>query len=382
MQQNTPRTEEVKGRHPGRERVSRALLTALLSAVVLLSVLMPSARAERSAKLVVYALDAANLTFRDEDTKHIDQINYSFALLRDGEADGSHWVAIDRLRAYLRRHPAIRGVMAVGGWGAEGFSDACTTAEGRKRLADSILRLMDENGFRGVDIDWEYPGTAAGGIKSRPEDVENWYALLMLLREGMDARSRESGLPYTLSVAVGAGDSLLAPIDAARLNPLVDQVVVMAYDLCGFDRQTGHHAGLYPDDPSQASGSRAVRTLTQGGLSAEKILLGFPAYGRMWRQVSGSGVTQTAGISGTKVLTFPELLALEENGYTRRYDDAAKATYWTNGSSFVSGEDAQSLRDKAQWAVQQGLQGAAVWSLGQDATGQLLAWLAEGLSGT
>ena len=251
--------------------------------------------------------------------------------------------------------------MAVGGWGAEGFSDACATADGRARLADSILRLMDENGFRA-------------------EDVENWYALLTLLRDGLDKRTAATGQKHTLSVAVGAGDSLLKPIDPARLNALADQVVVMAYDLCGFDRETGHHAALYPDDNSRQSGARAVRTLTQGGLSADKILLGIPAYGRMWRQVSGSAVTQTAGISGTKVLNFPDLLALESQGYTRYYDGAAKAAYWVGGENFVSGEDEQSIRDKAQWAVQQSLQGVAVWSYGQDDSGKLLAWLKEALS--
>lgn len=370
-----PRTKETKGR-----RLSRVMLTVLSAAIIAASVFIPAARAENARMTVVYALDSANLTFRDADAANIDQINYAFALIRDGEAVGSHWEAIDRVRAYLRKHPHIRGVMAVGGWGAEGFSDACATADGRTRLADSILRLMDENGFRGVDIDWEYPGTSAGGIKSRAEDVENWYALLSLLRDGLDKRTAETGQKYTLSVAVGAGDSLLKPIDPARLNALADQVVVMAYDLCGFDRKTGHHAALYPDDNSRQSGARAVRTLTQGGLSADKILLGIPAYGRMWRQVSGSAVTQTAGISGTKVLNFPDLLALESQGYTRYYDGAAKAAYWVGGENFVSGEDEQSIRDKAQWAVQQGLQGAAVWSYGQDASGKLLAWVKEALA--
>lgn len=128
--------------------------------------LHPGGAGGKSPMTVVYALDSANLTFRDSDAANIDQINYAFALIRDGEAVGSHWAAIDRVRAYLRKHPHIRGVMAVGGWGAEGFSDACATADGRARLADSILCLMDENGFRGVDIDWEYPGTSAGASRA------------------------------------------------------------------------------------------------------------------------------------------------------------------------------------------------------------------------
>ena len=140
--------------------------------------------------------------------------------------------------------------------------------------------------------------------------------------------------------------------------------------------------------PKEMSNPALVRDMTKcvrcgrcvEACQADKILLGIPAYGRMWRQVSGRAVTQTAGISGTKVLNFPDLLALESQGYTRYYDGAAKAAYWVGGENFVSGEDEQSIRDKAQWAVQQGLQGAAVWSYGQDASGKLLAWLKEALS--
>ena len=83
-------------------------------------------------------------------------------------------------------------------------------------------------------------------------------------------------------------------------------------------------------------------------------------------------LTDTAG-------DLSDLLALESQGYTRYYDGAAKAAYWVGGENFVSGEDEQSIRDKAQWAVQQGLQGAAVWSYGQDDSGKLLAWLKDAL---
>ena len=101
----------------------------------------------------------------------------------------------------------------------------------------------------------------------------------------------------------------------------------------------------------------------------------------MWRQVERARGDADGGHQpGTKVLNFPDLLALESQGYTRYYDGAAKAAYWVGGENFVSGEDEQSIRDKAQWAVQQGLQGAAVWSYGQDASGKLLAWLKEALS--
>ena len=87
-----PRTKETKGR-----RLSRVMLTVLSAAIIAASVFIPAARAENPPMTVVYALDSANLTFRDSDAANINQINYAFALIRDGEAVGSHWAAIDRV---------------------------------------------------------------------------------------------------------------------------------------------------------------------------------------------------------------------------------------------------------------------------------------------
>ena len=334
----------------------------------------------RDGRVALYVMDQPDLGLTDDMAPHIDQINYAFALLEDGEAHGSHWQGIRQLEGYLARHGHIDGVLSVGGWGAEGFSDACATAEGRERLADSILRLMDRYGFTGVDIDWEYPGSPAAGIRSREEDVDNWYALLALLRQGLDQRQAERGRDYLLSVALGAGTEQLALVDGERLGGLVDQAVVMAYDLQGFDRITGHHAGLYPAGDTPNSGAFAVNALTDAGLFAGKILLGVPAYGRVWRQVSGDGLRQRAATAGNRTLRYDELQQLENQGYTRRYDEDAQAAWWFNGSDFVSGEDEASLAAKARWLKENGLLGTAVWAQHQDPQGALLAALSTALT--
>ncbi|MGN0778639.1 MAG: glycoside hydrolase family 18 protein [Aristaeellaceae bacterium] len=335
----------------------------------------------RQGKTVLYVMDQADMALRDDMAPHIDQINYAFALLKNGKADGSHWQGIGQLERYLAQHGHIDGVLSVGGWGAEGFSDACATAEGRKKLADSILALMDRHGFTGVDIDWEYPGSSAAGITSRPEDVENWYALLSLLREGLDQRQAAHGRKYLLSVALGAGKQQLDIADGKRLDELLDQAVVMAYDLKGFDRITGHHAGLYPAGDVPDSGAYAVNTLIASGLRPEKILLGIPAYGRVWRQVGGgNGLNQRAATAGNRTLRYDELQGLEGKGYTRHYDEDAQAAWWFNGSEFVSGEDEASLQAKVDWLREKGLLGAAVWELHQDRDGTLMATLSDALT--
>lgn len=337
--------------------------------------------AQRDGKVVLYVSDQADPGLTDDMAPHIDQINYAFALLEDGKATDSHWQDGGKISAYLKRHSHIRGVLAVGGWGAEGFSDACATAQGREKLAESILLLMDKYGFTGVDIDWEYPGSSAAGIVSREEDVENWYLLLKILRQGLLQRQEASGRTYVLSVALGAGEEHLNAVDGKRLNALVDQAVVMAYDLQGFDRLTGHHAGLYPDGETKNSGAYAVSRLMGGGLAAEKILLGVPAYGRMWRQVqgNGNGLHVRAATSGNKTVSYPQLQVLAEKGYQRHWDDAAQATWWYDGTNFVSGEDEQSLTAKAAYLREAGLGGAAIWAQYHDPDGVLIATLASAL---
>lgn len=382
MKKKHPRT---KVKRPALRRVLMGLTAGSMLCLTLAqgaSPMLESAEAapSRRARSVVYVSDAAGLKLRQEDAEKIDQINYSFALIENGKATGAHWQGIQTVSAYLRRNPHITGVLAVGGWGADGFSQACATEEGRIQLADSLLALMDEHGFTGIDVDWEYPGSSAAGIASSEDDVENWYKLLTLLREGLDKRTAATGRYHVLSVALGAGDEQLSAVDGSRLDKLVDQAVVMAYDLCGFDKQTGHHAGLYPHDNRKTTGAYAVNSLIAGGLPARKLLLGIPAYGRMWRQVTGggNGLHQRAGTAGNKWLAFAELQQLEAQGYTRYYDETAQAAWYFNGSSFVSAEDAQSLRYKAQWAIDRSLMGTAVWSYNQD-DGSVITALHESL---
>ena len=331
----------------------------------------------RHGRVVMYAFDDGGLTLQDEHAHLIDQLNYSFALIENGEATGDHWRSVKDVEKFLKRNPHIDGVVSVGGWGADGFSDACATPEGRQKLADSILALIDKHGFVGVDIDWEYPGSSAAGIKSRPEDEANWYELLALLRAGLDERQAATGRDHLLSVAIGCGNEQLEAVDGARLNKLVDQAVLMTYDLSGFDKITGHHSGLYPGLDKANSGYHAVKKLSESGLSEGKMLLGFPAYARVWRQVTGggNGLGQRAATSGNKTISFDEILALESQGYTAHYDEEACAAYWFNGDTFVSGENQRSIDEKVAWLRENGLLGCTVWCWNQDAHSRMVEML-------
>ena len=362
---------------PPFQRFLSALIFPMIAVAAFVRPPAPALAAQAGrGQTVMYVYDASSLGLRSGDAARLDQINYAFALIANGEASGSHWRGIRELKSYLKQHPNVDGVLSVGGWGADGFSQACATREGRERLADSILRLMDEHGFVGVDIDWEYPGVSFAGIASSKDDEENWYALLSLLRAGLDKKELGTGRHYTLSVALSVSQA--STVDAARLNRVLDQVVLMAYDLYGFTTQTGHQAGLYPAGGVSESGAYGVNALVKGGMARSKILLGIPAYGRMWRQVTGeNGYGVKAGTTGDKLLNYADVQALENSGYAHYYDDAAQAAWWYNGANFVSAEDEQSLRYKARWALKQGLLGAAVWAYSHDSDGSVTRILSE-----
>ena len=386
MSTTTPRTKERKLRRLAK----KMMLMLMLLMVTGLSVssgayTTQAATAEeeapmniRKGRTVMYIMDSWDMKLRDADAHALDQLNYSFALIKDGKADGSHWVGLKQVQSFLKKHPHVDGVVSIGGWGADGFSDACLTEEGRKILADSLLQMIDDCGFVGIDVDWEYPGVPGTGIVSRPEvDVENWYAFLELLRAGLDEREALHGREYHLSVALGAGDQQLEVLDPARLAVLLDQCVLMTYDLAGFDRITGHHSGLYPDENRPSSGAKAVRTMIDGGFPAEKLLLGMPAYGKVWRQVSGggNGLGQRAATPGNKSISFEELLRLEEQGYTRYFDEKAKVPWWFDGTNFVTGDDSESIAYKGKWVVDNGLMGMACWQYTKDSEGAMLAMM-------
>ena len=137
-----------------------------------------------------------------------------------------------RITCSATRTSRVRSALAAGAQRA--FLTPHLTPEGRETLAQSMLQLMDAHGFRGLDVDWEYPATSAGGLKHRADDWENYFQLLALLREGLDARAEATGQGYVLSVALGASDSLIQAVDGTRLGALVDQANIMTYDFTGF----------------------------------------------------------------------------------------------------------------------------------------------------
>jgi len=324
--------------------------------------------------------DRPELSCKERDASHLNQLNFSFALIKDGKATGDHWQNIDEYKAFIQKHPHIQPVVSVGGWGADGFSQAASTAEGRKTLVNSILDLMQKHGFTGVDIDWEYPGSSAAGIASSKNDRENFTLLMQELRSGLDALTAQDGKPRLLATALGASADLIKDIDCAAIGRIVDQINLMTYDI-QTPFVTSHHTPLYSSDGYPHSADNAVKVFTAAGIPKEKIMIGAAFYGRVFtmKQPSSSPLFQPAATDGYRSRNYTVLQTILPNAVLY-FDDTAKAPYAVDGNTFITYDNPVSIGHKGAYVTQNGLMGMMCWEYGGDESGELLRAMYESMN--
>ncbi len=342
----------------------------------------PAASSKKTPLTSAYVFDRAGLTFAKADGAKLDQLNYSFGLIKNGRVSGSHWKSIDSFKAFIAANPHIRPVLSIGGWGADGFSQAASTEKGRQTFVDSTLELMEAHGFMGVDIDWEYPCSSAAGIASSPEDKENFTLLLQAMRKGLDGLTAKDGKDRILCFAIGCDDALLAKIDCAAVGRIVDQVNLMSYDM-QVKTTTTHHTNLYTSHSDfGASADSAVAMYAKAGIPKSKMVVGCAFYGRTLKTASkaNNGLYQKATGKVNKTYTYADIKAMLSKGTTTRYyDEKAQAPYLFDGSVFTSYDDPQSIGQKGAYVKANGLMGLMCWEYGGDADGELLGAMHDSL---
>ena len=323
----------------------------------------------------------------------LTHINYAFANIKDGKVvegfarDGENLEVLTGLRGV---NPELKILVSVGGWTwSGGFSDAVLTPDSRRLFVDSAVRYVVDHDLDGFDVDWEYPGLRGNGNVHRPEDRENFTAVMSELRSALDTAGRARGRRYLLTFAAGAFPDFLAHIEMDKVQAVVDFVNLMTYDFreADNDPRAGHHAPLYrnPDDPEPLSSDSVVRDFLAAGVPPHKLVMGVPFYGRVWGGVQGTGdgLWQPGGPPSERLDTsYGALSALiGKDGFVRHFDTWAQVPYLWNAEKrlFVSYDDPQSLTVKSRYIREHGLGGAMFWEYTEDPTGALLGTLFDGL---
>ena len=199
---------------------------------------------------------------------------------------------------------------------------------------------------------------------------------------GNEACPRKDTCLRAIAARLLAESEAASPVGIQILNPNVARKV--AGEECPYYR-----------DSTPVKFARGMSRLFDD-VPAGKLVLGIPFYSRMWKGVKSldaegkplqMGNVRTPGL-GLEAETIgmygPDYTGLandciEKNGFTRYWDDAAKAPYLYDGSCFITYEDAQSIRCKICYAKETGLFGAMFWELRCDKTGTLLPAVREAM---
>ena len=305
------------------------------------------------------------------------------AVLKDREialGTGGAPGKLAQLQALKKRNPELKTMLSIGGWADSGlFSDAALTAEGRTKFAASAVALLEEHGFDGLDIDWEYPsGGGLEGNVERPEDPVNCTLLMKELREQLDVLGDPRGVHYLLTVASAAGEQIKG-YDLLGMAEYLDWFNVMVYDYHGsWENTSNHHTPLYdnPNDPGSdtSNGDWTIQYYLDQGVPPHKLVLGCALYSKSWggvgSQDGGLFKESTQRARGGNYSTMYRRLLENPDDYEELWDEHAQVSYIHSktlaGGSFYTYDGIRSIQAKLKFATERGMSGVMFWEASGD----------------
>ncbi|KAK0731812.1 glycoside hydrolase superfamily [Lasiosphaeris hirsuta] len=278
---------------------------------------------------------------------------------------------IKQLFLLKKKNRQLKVLLSIGGWTySPKFPPVAATEAGRLKFAQSAVKLVQDWGFDGIDIDWEYPVNAA--------EAQHFVLLLQAVRQALDslAAQHSPGYRFLITIAAPAGSSHYNVMDLAGMDPYIDAWHLMAYDYAGsWDSTSGHQSNLYANganpQSTKFSTEQAVRDYLARGIPASKIVLGMPLYGRSFEATTGIGQPYN-GIGAGSIQSGVWLYRdLPRPGAQEAFDDVAQASYSYDPATkeLISYDTVTSAVAKARYLVGRGLGGAVFWEASGDKTG-------------
>lgn len=228
-----------------------------------------------------------------------------------------------------------------------------TSTEGRKKFIGDLLKIYDDNGFPGINIDFE-------NIYKEDKDL-----LTHFIAE-LTAAFHRSGIVVSMDVTFpGGSDTWSKCYDHKKLGEWVDFLVIMSYDQhWGSSPISGTVAGL---DWLNDNIPKVVEMVP-----TEKIIMGIPFYMRVWfERPSQERVNQMRVTSDAITMHRMESILKDFDG-PLLWDESTGQHYISyinhtdNAVNKIWIEDATSIGLKVELVHKYNLKGIASWRRGYE----------------
>ncbi|OBZ68201.1 Endochitinase B [Grifola frondosa] len=255
----------------------------------------------------------------------------------------------------------LKVILSIGGWTySTSFHPIVVSPALRTKFVATSIRLLEDYGLDGLDIDYEYP--------KNDEQARGYTQLLKELREGLDAHAARKGIDYKflLTIAAPCGPDNYKKLLVREMDRYLDFWNMMAYDFSGsWDQIANHQANVFG---GPISASESIHWYIAQGVPRHKIVMGIPLYGRSFMNTEGPGTpfhdigagSWERGVYDYRALPLPD-------SYIFR-DESALASWSYNYQTkeMVSYDTEDVGRWKGEWIKREGLRGSMFWELSGD----------------
>lgn len=246
----------------------------------------------------------------------------------------------------------VAPVMLISTLGEDGkFSNALSNAllndrTAQEKLVNEIIVNLQEKGYRGLDIDFEYV---------YPEDKDAYSSFVRYTTERLNAEGFRTLIALAPKTSDDQPGLLYEAHDYAALGAAANMALLMTYE---WGYAYGPPMAVAPIDKVREVVEYAVTRI-----EPEKLLLGVPNYGYDWKLPFIAGESRAPSISNVGAVE----LAIE-NGTVIEFNEQSQAPFFFyedfEGSRHeVWFEDARSMRSKFALVPEYGMAGVSFWNI-------------------